>query len=45
MKNPDKNEISKFLEIKQVVGIKNKKVFKRVKGEVNERVKMFTETD
>ena len=39
---PDKNEIYKFLGIEQADGIKTKKVFEQVKGEVNDRVKMLT---
>ena len=42
---PDKNEIYKFLGIKQADGIKTKKVFDRVKDEVNKRVKMLTNTE
>ena len=38
----DENEIYKFLGIEQADGIKTKKVFERVKGEVNKRVKMLT---
>ena len=41
----DENEIYKFLAIEQVDGIKTKKVFERVKGEVNKRVKMLTNTE
>ena len=41
----DENEIYKFLGIEQADGIKTKKVFERVKGEINERVKMLTNTD
>ena len=33
--DPDENEIYKFLGIEQADGIKTKKVFERVKGEVN----------
>ena len=43
--DPDKNEIYKFLGIKQADGIKTKKVFDRVKDEVNKRVKMLTNTE
>ena len=43
--DPDQNEIYKFLRIEQADGIKTKKVFKRVKGEVNKRVKMLTNTE
>ena len=42
--DPDKNEIYKFLGIEQLDGIKTKKVFERVKGEVKKRVKMLTNT-
>ena len=41
----DENEIYKFLGIEQADGIKTKKVFERVKGEVNKRVKMLTNTE
>ena len=43
--DPDENEIYNFLGIEQVDGIKTKKVFERVKGEVNKRVKMLTNTE
>ena len=43
--DPDKNEIYRFLGIKQADGIKTKKVFDRVKDEVNKRVKMLTNTE
>ena len=43
--DPDKNEICKFLGIEQVDEIKTKKVFERVKGEVNKRVKILTNTE
>ena len=43
--DPDKNEIYKFLGIKQADGIKTKKVFDRVKDEVNKKVKMLTNTE
>ena len=43
--DPDENEIYKFLAIEQVDGIKIKKVFERVKGEVNKRVTMLTNTE
>ena len=39
--DPEKNEIYKFLGIEQAYGIKTKKIFGRVKGEVNKRVKML----
>ena len=39
------NEICKFLGIEQADGIKTKKVFERVKCEVNNRVKMLTNTE
>ena len=39
---PEKNEIYKFLGIEQADGIKAKKVFDKVKDEVNKRVKMLT---
>ena len=38
----DENEIYKFLAIEQADGIKTKKVFEQVKGEVNKRVMMLT---
>ena len=41
----DKNEIFKFLGIEQADGSKTKKVFERVKGKVNKRVKMLTNTE
>ena len=41
----DENEICKFLGIEQVDGIKTEKVFDQVKGEVNKRVKMLTNTE
>ena len=43
--DPDENEIYKFLAIEQVDGIKIKKVFERVKGEINKRVTMLTNTE
>ena len=39
--DPEKNEIYKFLGIEQACGIKTKKIFGRVKGEVKKRVKML----
>ena len=42
---PNKNEIYKFLGIEQVDGIKTKNIFERVKGEVNKRVQMLTNTE
>ena len=42
--DPDKNEIYRFLGIEQADGIKTKKVFERVKGEVDRRIKMLTNT-
>ena len=45
MMDPDKYEIYKFLGIEQVDGIKTKKFFERVKGEVNKRVKVLTNTE
>ena len=41
----DENEICTFLGIEQVDGIKTEKVFEQVKGEVNKRVKMLTNTE
>ena len=41
----DKNEIFKFLGKEQADGFKTKKVFERVKGKVNKRVKMLTNTE
>ena len=43
--DPDENEIYKFLGTEQADGIKTKKVFERVKGEVNKRFKMLTNTE
>ena len=43
--DPEENEIYKFLGIEQVDEIKTKKVFERVKDEVNKRVKMLTNTE
>ena len=43
--DPDENEIYNFLGIEQADGIKTEKVFERVKGEVNKRVKMLTNTE
>ena len=40
--DPDENETYKFFGIEQADGIKTKKVFKRVKDEVNKRFKMLT---
>ena len=45
MMDPDKYEIYKFLGIEHVDRIKTKKVFERVKGKVNKRVKMLTNTE
>ena len=43
--DPDENEIYKFLGTEQADGIKTKKVCERMKGEVNKRVKMLTNTE
>ena len=43
--DPDENDIYNFLGIEQVDGIKTKKVFEQVKGKVNKRVKMLTNTE
>ena len=43
--DPDENEIYKFLGIEQADGIKTKKAFKPVKGEVDKRIKMLTNTE
>ena len=43
--DPDENEIYKFLRIEQADGIKTKKVFELVKGEINKTVKMLTNTE
>ena len=43
--DPDENEIYKFLGIEQADGVKTKKVFERVKGEVNKWVKILTKTE
>ena len=43
--DPGENEIYKFLGIEQADGVKTKKVFERVKGEVNKWVKMLTNTE
>ena len=45
MMAPDETEIYKFLGIEQGDRIKTKKVFERVKGEVNKRVKIMTNTE
>ena len=42
---PYENETYKFLGIEQTDGIKTKKVFERVKGEVNKKVKMLANTE
>ena len=42
---PDENEICKFLGIEQADEIKTKKIFERVKGKVNKRVKILTNTE
>ena len=41
----DKNEIYRFLGVEQADGIKTKKVFERVKDEVDRRFKMLTNTE
>ena len=43
--DPDKNEIYKFLGIELADGIKTKKVFEKVKDEVNKTVKTLTNTE
>ena len=43
--DPDGNEVYKFLGIEQADGIKTKKGFERVQGEVNKRVKMLRNTE
>ena len=43
--DPYRNEICKFLGIEQADWIKIKKVFQRVKDEINKRVKMLTNTE
>ena len=43
--DPDENAIYRFLGIEQAGWIKTKKVFERVKGEVNKRVRMLTNTE
>ena len=43
--DPDENDIYKFLGIEQADGIKTKKVFEQVKGEVNKRVKRLSNTE
>ena len=43
--DPEENGIYKFLGIEQADGIKIEAVFEWVKGEVNKRVKMLTNTD
>ena len=42
--DPDENEVYKFLGIEQADGIKTKKDFELVQGEVNKRVKILTST-
>ena len=42
---PDENDTYKFLGTEQADGIKTKKVFERVPGKVNKRVKMLTYTE
>ena len=43
--DPDENEVYKFLGIEQADGIKTKKDFELVQGEVNKRVKILTSTE
>ena len=43
--DPDENETYKFLGMEQTDGIKTKKVFEQVKGKVNKRVKMLSNTE
>jgi len=43
--DPDQNDVNKFLGIEQADGIKTKKVFERVKGEVAKRAKMLVNTE
>ena len=43
--DPDENEVYKFLGIEQADGIKTKKDFEMVQGEVNKRVKILTSTE
>ena len=43
--DPDENEVYKFLGTEQADGIKTKKDFELVQGEVNKRVKILTSTE
>ena len=43
--DPDENETYKFLGIEQADGIKTKKVFEQVKGEVSKRFKILSNTE
>ena len=43
--DPDENGIFKFRGIEQADRIKTKKVFERLKGEVNKKVNMLTNTE
>ena len=43
--DPDKNGTYKFLGIEQADGIKTKKVFEQVKGEVNKRLRILSNTE
>ena len=43
--DPDQKKICKFLGVEQADGIKTKKVYNRVKEEVNRRLQMLTKTE
>ena len=43
--DPDKNEIYKFLGVKQADGIKKKEVYNRVKEEISRRMNIITRTE
>ena len=43
--DPDQKKISKFLGVEQADGIKSKKVYNRVKEEVNKRLQMLIKTE
>ena len=43
--DPDKNEIYKFLGVKQADGIKKKEVYNRVKEEISRRMNVITRTE
>ena len=43
--DPDQKEIYKFLGVEQADGIKTKKVYNRVKEEINRRLQILTKTE